>query len=371
MSETPGWARPGDAPGAGAPPPPVVPPAAPVKGQPPPDPWGNLPGYPPTGPVVVRPGIVPLRPLALGEIYDGSFQAVRTNPGAMLGAAAVIVVVLTVVQLSLQAWLFGALGTFVEATADVPADEVPDTDVLVEALGTTSVAAVLAQVASVLALALLAAVVIVVVGEAVLGRRTAVGELWGSVRPRLLPLVGVTFLVGLVTVAVIVACFLPGLALLAVSVPAAVALLLLGVVAALCLGLWLDTRLSMAGPALVLERQPVLRSVARSWRLTGRGFWRILGIRVLTFIITGITAAIVAAPFQIIVFAFFSGDASDPTASFTPSLPALVLTGIGSAVGSVIVFPFTAAVTALLYIDQRMRLEGLDVELARAAAEPA
>ena len=36
--------------------------------------------------------------------------------------------------------------------------------------------------------------------------------------------------------------------------------------------------------------------------------------------------------------------------------------------GSVVAYPFLASVTALLYVDLRMRREGLDVELHRAAA---
>lgn len=36
-------------------------------------------------------------------------------------------------------------------------------------------------------------------------------------------------------------------------------------------------------------------------------------------------------------------------------------------IGSMITFPITAGVTVLLYIDQRIRREALDLELARAA----
>ena len=35
-----------------------------------------------------------------------------------------------------------------------------------------------------------------------------------------------------------------------------------------------------------------------------------------------------------------------------------------------IVIPFTAGITALLYIDRRIRREALDIELARAAGVP-
>ncbi|MFE2536433.1 hypothetical protein ACFXGX_32440, partial [Streptomyces sp. NPDC059371] len=45
----------------------------------------------------------------------------------------------------------------------------------------------------------------------------------------------------------------------------------------------------------------------------------------------------------------------------------LIVSGIGSVVGSMITFPITAGVTVLLYIDRRIRREALDLDLARAA----
>ena len=328
-------------------------------------PWGDVPGYGQGTGSAPRPGIVPLRPLGLGEIYDGAFQAVRTNPAAMVGAAAVVVVVMTALQLVLQASMAGSLSALVEMSTATSPEELPDSSELLDVLGASSAAALASQAVSVIALAVLTAIAIVVVGGAVLGRRTAGGELWGRVRGRLLPLIGLTVLVGLMTAAAVLACFVPALLAALVDGALALALALLGLVAALAAGLWVDTRLALAGPALVLEEQKVGAALRRSWRLTSRGFWRLLGIRVLTFVIVMVTTAIVSAPFHVV--AAVIGDA-DPLGALAPSVPQLLLTGVGSAIAATIVYPFAAAVTALLYVDQRMRLEGLDVELARAAA---
>ena len=46
---------------------------------------------------------------------------------------------------------------------------------------------------------------------------------------------------------------------------------------------------------------------------------------------------------------------------------ALVLTQIGGGVAQTVTSPFTSGVRALLYVDRRMRAEGLDVALAAAA----
>lgn len=373
MTDTPGWTRPGGPAGPAQPPhgpsqPPHQPPPPPGA----PGPWGNVPGYPAL-PAEIRPGIVPLRPLGLGEIYDGAFQAVRSNPAAMVGAAAVVVTAMTVVQLVLQAWMFGSLTSLVQAAESAGPDGVPDSGAVADAIGSTSVAALVGEAVSALALSVLTAIVIVVVGNAVLGRRTSGGELWERVRRRLLPLIGVTVLTGLITAGAVLLCLLPGVLLLLFGpTVGGVVLLLFGVAAAIAVYAWLDTRLVMSGPALVLEEQRVLKAIGRAWRLTSRGFWRVLGIRLLTLVIVFVTTAIVTAPFQVVGSVFFGPPASaDPLAALAPSLPQLVLTGVGSAVAATIVYPFAAAVTALLYVDQRMRLEGLDVELARAAAEPA
>jgi hypothetical protein len=368
-----GWTSPGGDPvppggqqrPSGPPPhqPPQHPPPAPGRYQA--GPWGDVPGYGQGGARPPRPGIVPLRPLGLGEIYDGAFQAVRTNPSAMVGAAAVVVVVMTALQLVLQTWMTGSLTPLLEMSTATSPEDVPDTGVVLDAIGATSVALLATQAVSVIALAVLTAIAIVVVGGAVLGRRTAGAELWNRVRGRLLPLIGLTVLVGLLTAAAVLACFVPAVLAFFVSDALAVLLVLLGLVAALAAGLFVDTRFALAGPALVLEEQKVGAALGRSWRLTSRGFWRLLGIRVLTFVIVMVTTAIVSAPFQVVAVVV---GGSDPFGAIAPSLPQLLLTGLGSAVAATIVYPFAAAVTALLYVDQRMRLEGLDVELARAAA---
>ena len=56
----------------------------------------------------------------------------------------------------------------------------------------------------------------------------------------------------------------------------------------------------------------------------------------------------------------------DPTSGV-----ALAITAVAAILASVLTTPFTASVVALLYIDLRIRREGLDVELARAAESAA
>src|SRR3954451_2889907 len=65
-------------------PPPVYPPPTPPPGwtAPPAGAWA------PYVPAAPRPGIIPLRPLSVGEILDGAFTAIRRYPRTVLGLSA-------------------------------------------------------------------------------------------------------------------------------------------------------------------------------------------------------------------------------------------------------------------------------------------
>src|SRR5262249_29791621 len=69
--------------------------------------WAAMPGMPPPKP---KPGIIPLRPISLGEIYDGAFQALRTNPRTMIGVSAVVIAVTTLITTLPQAAALTGLG---------------------------------------------------------------------------------------------------------------------------------------------------------------------------------------------------------------------------------------------------------------------
>jgi hypothetical protein len=97
----------------------------------------------------------------------------------------------------------------------------------------------------------------------------------------------------------------------------------------------------------------------RSRTLIKNAWWRTFGILLLTAVIVFAISAAVSFPFTALSL-FFGGESGT-------SLPALILNGVAGVVAGVITFPFAAGVTVLLYVDRRIRREGLDLELARAA----
>ncbi|MEE6273430.1 glycerophosphoryl diester phosphodiesterase membrane domain-containing protein [Georgenia sp. MJ206] len=307
-------------------------------------------------PAAVQPGIIPLRPLTLGEIYDGAFRAIRTNPAVMFGLSAIVVGVSTLIELALIGTFLSDLETFVLSGST-------DFEGVVNAGSLAGV--LLAALATSFATVILTGLLILSVSDSVLGRKISIGGVWQRARGQMWRLVGLTLLLGVGgTVAGFAAILLfvgivAGLA--AVSGDLVVLGVLLGLVVFIGLGLvlaWLGVRTMLASPAIMLERTGVLASIARSWRLSRRSFWRLLGIMLLTLVLLAVLQGILSVPFTIV------GTIIGGTTS--PTWP-LILQFLGQAIGSAVAIPFVSAVLALLYIDVRMRREALDVELARAA----
>lgn len=212
-----------------------------------------------------------------------------------------------------------------------------------------------------------------VISRAVLGHQVTLGEAWSDARHQLPRLFGLTLLLSLIGGGIIAIGIVPGV-LVAVggATAAGVGLAFLGGVVALGVVVWLMIRFSLASPALMLEKQGVLKSMARSVKLVRGSWWRILGIQLLTMILVYIVSSIIQIPF--VVVGMVAG--SDGLSAFASGNQAglgwtyLIVIGIGAVIGSTITFPIQAGVTALLYMDQRIRREALDIELARAAGIP-
>ena len=373
----PQWAVPGSP--APAPLGAVPPPTAAYPGSPPPGyPTAAHPGaapaaYPGMAPVAwaaPRPGIVPLRPLSLGEIFDGAFQAIRTNPRTMIGVSAIVLAVVTLVTLLPQAGLLAQLG-------DPLGFEDPDVEPTVEEVSSVIALLLSLMVASVLqiiALTILQALLVVAVSGAVLGNRIPPGELWQRTRRRMWAIVGLTLLTSTLTVLAgglaAAVPLVPGVLLLVAdqNVLGGV-LLFLGFVAWIPVVAWLVVRWSLAGPALLLEGQPVTGAMRRSWALTKGSFWRVLGILLLTTIIVSVGIQIIGLPFG--VAGGLGGALVGPDTSFVALAVMLLVSSIGTVLAGAVFYPFSAAVTGLLYIDLRMRREGLDVQLLQASGSGA
>ena len=307
-----------------------------------------------------KPGIVPLRPLALGDILDGAFKAVRFNPKSMVGLSALVLGAFLV-----PSALLGVGATHLAAGAMARLD--PKTR---ELLGTSTAellsipATLIEGVFSALATALLSGVLIHVVGQAVLGRKPDLAQTWRATRGRLPSLLALLLLSGLFGLLATTVVMGPGMLLLFNDEAAGGILLFFGALALIAVIWAAATKFSLAAPAIVLEGHGLFAGLRRSFELTKGAFWRVLGITLLAGVVAAVAGYLLGLPFTIInaVISKIAGQDAESGAigvTFVSHLSTL-LTGA-------ITTPFVAAVTGLLYIDRRMRLEALDVVLLREA----
>lgn len=299
--------------------------------------------------------VIPLRPLSLTEMFNGAVAYVRANPKATLGLATVVVLVSQIVTLALQIGPLSALGRFdsaLQGEAPSPATiAVFATGAFVDILVTT------------LASLLLSGMLTVVIGRSVFGGHITIGEAWRRVRGRLPALIGFTALqaLGVVILAATVVVMLVGVGALA-GRPAAFAVGVPLVVLALVVVLYASTVLLFAPAVIVLEHRGVIDAIKRSFTLA-KDFWRVCGIWLLATIVASVIAWGVGAPFNV------AGQVMTMIAE-GPTVPALVLTAVGAAIGQIVTAPFNAGVVVLLYADRRFRAEAFDLMLRTGAQAP-
>ena len=318
----------------------------------------QAPGY---RPPADKPGIVPCAPLTLGELYDGAFGAVRHNPGVTLGLTAIVVVVAvaigTLISIPLTTWftdLFASL--FAQLGEDATLDELGFTqDMLGVTYGSLLGTGLLLTLATPLAMGIMA----ISVSDSVIGRKISVSEAWSRVGRRAWFLIAFSLLSGLVMLVAYALAVGIVVGLFAVDPTLGVIGLFLVLAALVVAGVWVFTRVLLVPPALAVEGGGFWATIVRAWKLTRGTFWRVLGIYLLTSIILGVISQIVAFPLSI-VLGLFMASANDVGVAVSYGITYVVTGGV-----SVL---FLGGVMALLYIDTRMRREGLDVQLQTAAA---
>ncbi|KUJ64845.1 hypothetical protein ACZ90_55430 [Streptomyces albus subsp. albus] len=361
-----GWATrqppPGNWPASGGTPPPAP---GPQPGWPPPPPPHARAGWAPPPPVA-RPGIIPLRPLRTGEILDGAIATVRTRWRAVLGVS-VGVAVVSQALLTVATGLWFQHTTGLESLDDSSDPTLDETlHALRGSLTTTGVSLLIGVLSTVLATALLT----VVTARAVLGRPVTLGEAWRTARPQLGRLCGLLLLLPAIMLGAVLAGLAPGVLLaLAGSESGGASLAVLGTAVGMGAAVWLWIRYSLAAPALMLEKSSVATALRRSAKLVRGAWWRVFGIQLLALVIVFIAGAIVEIPSSVVGMAVGGDSATDWLSGEDTSVSwaFLAVIGVGGVISTALTLPVTAGVTALLYMDQRIRRESLDLELTRAA----
>ena len=339
----------------------------------------GAPGYPGyggyTSVLAPKPSIIPLRPLSIGEILGGAFESLRANPKAMFVPSLVVMGIVGLLSAGSLALFLSRLGLPNLTSGEAELSEA-DLDNIGSSLVGLLVQLGVTSVLSMMATSIIIGLLIVTVSRTILGRKASLGDVWQRTRPRVWALIGQTLLIELI-LAVITAVFVAvavgiGWALLGNVIANGASedsagtfvvafLVLLALLIVLGLAVFaLMCKLCLAPAALVLENIGVMEGISRSWTLTRGYFWRIVGIRLLSFIIVFFATQIVSQGVSIVMQGLVYA-APDMT------LAILVASTLLSSLIQAAILPFDSAVVALMYTDLRMRSEGLDVELRHAA----
>ncbi|MEU5613534.1 glycerophosphoryl diester phosphodiesterase membrane domain-containing protein [Streptomyces sparsogenes] len=307
--------------------------------------------------------------MSVGEIVNGAVATLRAHWRPVVGISFVVALVTqAVTTVATGLWFRNARG--LDALENDPN---PTLREAMDAFGETLKSSAIPLAAGVLGTLFTTALLTVVVSRAVLGRQVSLGEAWREARPRLLQLCGLLLLLPALAAAACAVGTAPGLLLVAAGADSeGAALALLGGLGSTVVAVWLWVRYSLAAPALMLEKQGIVAAMRRSAKLVRGAWWRVLGVQLLALLIAIVVSAILEIPTSAVGMAIGGDNAVDWLSgeSVSVSWTFLVVIGVGGVIASTITLPISAGVTALLYVDQRIRREALDLELARAAGVP-
>ena len=263
--------------------------------------------------------------MTMSDLLDGGFAIIKQAPATIIGLTAIFVIPLQLIA--------GFLARGVEGWSwDEALDEGNTTFDFGPSVGTTASQMVL-QVGSMLALVVVAAAIARLVSAWYVGNDLTTAQLLRGTVP--------------IAWALLASCFL-------VHVLEAVSILGLGV-----LPLAVMTWFLVTAPVIGAERIGPIAAMRRSARLVSRRFWNVLGAALLAFLVeTLFVYAISLVPWVASLFLGTEG-------------VAWVIPAAAGLVSQLITMPFVASVTVLIYLDLRVRTEGLDLELRAGEAFPA
>lgn len=322
-TSAPGWAVPGSAPEQPTPGPGAAPGASP----------GSAPAPGADGSPALRAAPhdgradaaavpqVALRPMTTADILDGGFAVVKARPRRILAIAAAFVVPTHLLAAYLQREAIGAYqfgGYFTEDPTVV--NERSDGVAAGGLFG-----GLLLGIIPAFALVCVAAAIAHLVTQWTMGRDASGREMLGVLGRRWWPLLASFVLVKLAEMLGILGCYIGILFVMALFVPVA--------------------------PIVGVEGGGPLQAMRRSVRLTRGRYFPTLGIALLMGLVaTVLSTALGALPQGLAAWI-----------GYEDGWPLLAL---GSIVAEIVVLPFVAAATVLLYLDLRVRNEGLDLEMA-------
>ncbi|QIM16063.1 hypothetical protein G7067_05960 [Leucobacter insecticola] len=317
-------------------------------------------------------GVIPPYPVGFGEIFSASFSMIRRSPGVVFGAS--ILIPLLAAIAGCVAFMILLIITAPMATGGGTAPYSfgwVDIVLMIALLGLLFVVAVAGAAAQ--------SIVIENARDAVLGRKARVAQLWQRARPSLWRLVGLLFVqaaLALGAIAILTLLFI--LVIFAGSGGGTAGLVLTVIlgITLLCaifpLSAWAGTKMALAPSIVVIEGAGPTSSILRSWRLTRGRFWVTFGVIFVLGLIAYMAAYLLSLPgaFAPLFGSLGSAGAAssaDPGSAFAGmAIGSLIVMLIFSLISTAVQYAgyaIQSTAATLLYVDARMRHEGLHFRL--------
>ncbi|MDQ4215413.1 glycerophosphoryl diester phosphodiesterase membrane domain-containing protein [Microbacterium sp. ASV81] len=317
-----------------------------------------------------KPGLIPLRPLGFGTILGKAFAALRHNPKVLFGFAVVVqLVVMVVTAVVIGAVAFAAFSRL--QTVSPASDEY--VTLMVGSAAIVGLTGLLLGLLSVAFSAIVQGIVAADVRAAVLRESAVLPRLWARVKPAAWRLIGYTLLYGaagvlavLLVVAVAFGAIAAPTGFRSAGVGFAVLAMIPGLFIVIGLAIWIGIKLMLVPSILVLEGTGIRTAIARSWRLTRRRWWFAFGIMVVIVVATWLAAQAIGLIGGLVTSLF--GPVLDPTGQTLSAYTAGTIVSFAITELVVVVLQAISAVVqstagVLVYVDCRMRYEGLDQDL--------
>ncbi len=262
--------------------------------------------------------------MTVSDILDGGFAILRRAPATVIGLTAAFVVPVH------------ALGAWLGRGADgIDLDELvvqSDASFQLTATGASGASTFVLTVGPMIALVFVAAAIARLVSAWHVGNDLSLGELIRGSLGQWWPLLASWVLVHV----------LEGVAVIGFGI----------------LPLAVMTWFLVTAPVIGAERLGPVEAMRRSARLVTRRFWSVLGLALLSFLVEALfESAIGLLPTMISAFLGTDG-------------LGWVLQGAVGILTQLVTMPVVASITVLIYLDLRVRTEGLDLELAAIEAFP-
>ena len=320
----------------------------------------------PASPSPVQPGIVPLRPLGVGDLFSGTFEALSKNPFVLFVLPGIVTIVAGIITLVTIYFALPDFTSLVDLDAPISTDDL-------STIGMTMALRTIPFVLILLGLAGLFPAIVVPNGtaDAIIGKKLSAEDAFNRFKSRLLAMIGLSivwvFLFALIASVTFGIFLLVGLGVADYvtyrsHTQMMLVFLLFGSVGAITTFLvcvFFQVRFAFAQTVCAVENLSPFQALKRSWTLTQGVAFKTLGRSILIAMVMGAVGGVFSGVLSTFTAFTISTEFNSFTISTDPQmyLTAIPLAAVASTIVQMLVMPLSQVYIALMYVDERIRKE--------------